>query len=169
MRRWTQGAHSTLWMLNRTRRSRAWQRSFLPETDTPGATSTRINEFIDLIVTEWYSEEEKQRFLKGLANVDAVSQKHFGKNFSDCEQTDQTKMMTEWDEAMVAEAASLKAAPTPRMEIADPNENFFFLFKQLTLTGYFTSEAGAKRTLHFQMIPGRYDGCITMTPAEQSK
>ena len=27
----------------------------LPETDTPGARAARVNEFIDLILTEWYN------------------------------------------------------------------------------------------------------------------
>src|SRR5262245_12567022 len=43
----------------------------LPETDTPGAGTARVNEFIDLIVTEWYNDEERARFLDGLANVDS--------------------------------------------------------------------------------------------------
>src|SRR5713101_7235065 len=30
-----------------------------PQTDTPGAKAARVIEFIDLILTEWYDEEEK--------------------------------------------------------------------------------------------------------------
>src|SRR6476619_3352906 len=42
----------------------------IPETDTPGATSVRVPEFIDLILTEWASDEEKAAFLAGLADID---------------------------------------------------------------------------------------------------
>jgi hypothetical protein len=29
----------------------------IPQTDTPGAKAARVNEFIDLILTEWYDGE----------------------------------------------------------------------------------------------------------------
>src|SRR5579859_5546953 len=37
----------------------------LPATDTPGAKGARVNEFIDLILTEWATEEERKEFLDG--------------------------------------------------------------------------------------------------------
>ena len=43
----------------------------IPQTDTPGAKAARVNEFIDLILTEWYDEEEKSIFMAGLTDVDA--------------------------------------------------------------------------------------------------
>jgi Gluconate 2-dehydrogenase subunit 3 len=141
----------------------------LPETDTPGAGAARVNEFIDLIVTEWYNDEERARFLDGLANVDVDSQKSFGKNFVECTEAEQVKLLTEFDQAMAAEAATLKSHPRgARMEPPVPTRNFFHMFKQLTLTGYFTSEIGAKQALHFQMIPGHYDGCVS-SAADRSK
>jgi hypothetical protein len=33
------------------------------------------------------------------------------------------------------------------------------MFRQLTLTAYYTSEAGATQELHFEMVPGDYNGC----------
>jgi hypothetical protein len=38
-------------------------------------------------------------------------------------------------------------------------ENFYAMFRNLTLTAYYTSEAGATQELHFEMIPDRYQGC----------
>jgi hypothetical protein len=142
----------------------------LPETDTPGARAARVNEFIDLILTEWYNPEERARFLDGVANVDAISQKGFGKDFTECAETEQVKMLSEFDQAMAAETETLKSRPrAARMEPPQPTHNFFHMFKQLTLTGYFTSEVGAKQALHFQMIPGHYDGCVPLAPAGRSK
>jgi gluconate 2-dehydrogenase gamma chain len=43
----------------------------IPETDTPGATSVKVPEFIDLILTEWASDNEKAAFLAGLTDIDA--------------------------------------------------------------------------------------------------
>jgi hypothetical protein len=142
----------------------------LPETDTPGAGAARVNEFIDLILTEWYNPVERARFLDGLANADAISHKYFGKNFTECAEAEQVKMLTEFDRGMATEATVLKSRPRgARMEPPEPTHNFFHMFKQLTLTGYFTSEIGAKQALHFQMIPGHYDGCVTIAPVQGSK
>src|SRR5215467_8244791 len=55
----------------------------IPATDTPGAKGARVNEFIDLILTEWATPEEKRNFLDGLAGIDKQSQALYGKNFSD--------------------------------------------------------------------------------------
>jgi len=50
----------------------------IPQTDTPGAKAARVNEFIDLILTEWYDDEEKSIFLTGLAEVDTRTRDLFG-------------------------------------------------------------------------------------------
>jgi len=34
----------------------------IPETETPGAKGARVNEFIDLILTDWATPEEKNHF-----------------------------------------------------------------------------------------------------------
>src|SRR6476646_8575491 len=42
----------------------------IPETDTPGATKVKVPEFIDLILTERATDEEKAAFLAGLSDID---------------------------------------------------------------------------------------------------
>ena len=44
----------------------------IPQTNTPGAKAARVNEFIDLILSEWYDDEEKSTFLTGLTDVDSA-------------------------------------------------------------------------------------------------
>ncbi len=56
----------------------------IPETDTPGAKAVRVNEFIDLILTEWAHDDERQRFLAGLDDVDKRSNAIFAKEFRRC-------------------------------------------------------------------------------------
>src|SRR5215467_8900431 len=55
----------------------------IPATDTPGAKGARVNEFIDLILTDWATPEERSHFLDGLAGIDKQSQSLYGKNFAD--------------------------------------------------------------------------------------
>jgi Gluconate 2-dehydrogenase subunit 3 len=41
----------------------------------------------------------------------------------------------------------------------DPT-HYFRMMKELTLTGFFTSEAGATKALRYDAVPGKYDGCL---------
>src|ERR1700676_5057997 len=55
----------------------------IPETATPGAKAVRVNDFIDLILTDWAHDDERKNFLAGLDNVDKPSNETFGKNSID--------------------------------------------------------------------------------------
>jgi hypothetical protein len=126
----------------------------IPQTDTAGAKAMKVNEFIDLILTDWYDEVTTKRFLAGLSAVDRRSQKLYGKKFVACNQPQQIELLKALDaEAMIArkqEAASSTAlAPM----------NFFGMIKKLTLIGYYTSEAGFKDELHRTIIPAAHSGC----------
>src|SRR5260370_39994165 len=54
----------------------------IPATETPGAKGARVNEFIDVILTEWANDEERRNFLSALADIDKQSTTLFGKNFA---------------------------------------------------------------------------------------
>jgi gluconate 2-dehydrogenase gamma chain len=142
----------------------------IPETDTPGAKSVRVNEFMDLIVAEWFSEEERTHFLAGLADLDSRAQKLFSKDFVNAAADQQAEILHLLGEEMLSEAAALANAPRGyRGSAPEPENNFYFDFRGLALTGYFTSEAGYKQQLREEIIPGHFDGCIPAATAEGSK
>jgi len=134
----------------------------IPKTATPGATDARVNEFIDLILTDWCATDEKQTFLDGLADVDARSQKKFRKDFVDCAPDQQQEILKDLDSSLTS---SLKdsADPVRRKRISKPPEkSFFFMIKQLTLVGYYTSEVGFEDELHEEIIPSDHAGCLPL-------
>ena len=49
-----------------------------------------------------------------------------------------------------------------------PPKHYFRMIKELTLLGYFTSEIGQTQALRFNMVPGRYDGCVPYTKGEKA-
>jgi hypothetical protein len=131
----------------------------IPQTDTPGAKVARVNEFIDLILTEWYDDPERAAFLNGLADVDLRSRDLFGKDFVECSEKQQTQVLTDLDE----ELAKMQGSSGPRHRRTDPPEkNFFYMMKRLTLTGYYTSEVGFEQELREQIIPPRHAGCASI-------
>jgi hypothetical protein len=131
----------------------------IPATDTPGATAAKVNEFIDLGLSDWFDANERKRFLDGLAAFDERSRKRFTKDFT----TSTPDQRTELLELLDAEVAGLRDAGRQgaRRE-PTPAQGFFRMMKRLTLLGYFTSEVGVTEELHNPIIPGRYDGCVML-------
>ncbi|HXJ88467.1 MAG TPA: gluconate 2-dehydrogenase subunit 3 family protein [Candidatus Binatia bacterium] len=130
----------------------------VPRTATPGATDVGVSDFIDLMLTEWYDEADRARFLSGLADVDSRSQVRFGKDFVDCSSGEQSEIMVDLGQDMADGKGHSGSLPD---WIDSTPLSFYGTFRELTLTGYYTSEAGATQELHFEMIPDRYDGCLT--------
>lgn len=124
----------------------------IPETDTPGAKAAKVPEFIGVIVGEWYRDDERATFLAGLGEVDARSQRATGKNFVEAPPVEQIALLTGLDRELQAMKQQKQAT----------GSNFFQRIKGLAIYGYYTSEIGMTRELHYQVIPGRYDPCMPM-------
>lgn len=123
----------------------------LPETDTPGARAVGVHRFIDALL-ESYPAAERQRFVAGLAAVDARARAACGQAFLQCTAQEQRGLLEQLDrEAFVASAPP-----------------FFRVFKELTLVGYYTSEIGATRELRHAPVPGRFEGCIPLAQVGRS-
>lgn len=143
----------------------------IPRTDTPGASDVGVSDFIDLILTEWYEAPERDHFLGGLAAVDSRARALFGKDFVECSPEQQKEMLIELGAKMIEDnpPAGMRrsfSGPVP------PPPNFYADFRRLTLTAYYTSEAGASKELQFEIIPGEYHGCnsnISSEPKEAAK
>lgn len=135
----------------------------LPRTDTPGATDVKTAEFIDLMLTDWLDAAERDAFLSGLADMDEHSNSLFTKDFVHCSPLQQGEILTALGEALLENPGG----PMRRMRSArSAQPNFYAMFRRLTLTAYYTSEAGATQELHFEVIPAAYEGC---SPASVQK
>lgn len=82
----------------------------IPETDTPGARAAGVEAFIDRILADWYDPDERERFLEGLAGVDARGRTAFGAEFLDLPEDRQVAIL----EGLDAEAAALRGARDER-------------------------------------------------------
>jgi hypothetical protein len=140
----------------------------IPETDTPGAKGARVNEFIDVILTEWANDEERQNFLAGLAGVDKQSNELFGKNFGDASPQQQVALLRSMDESVaVQQARRMRHGNTiPEDRDKQLRGEFFTVFKRITVHGYYTSEIGYHKELKLEIIPGAQHGCVPL-PAEK--
>ncbi len=129
----------------------------IPQTNTPGAKAARVNEFIDLILTEWYDEEERSTFLTGLGEVDSRTRDLYGRAFVECGEKQQVEILQGLDDDMATRAEDVR-----RRRSHPPEKNFFFMMKQLTLIGYYTSQIGFEQELHREIIPSRHASCVPL-------
>jgi hypothetical protein len=136
----------------------------IPETDTPGAKGARVNEFIDVILTDWATPEERKDFLEGLAGVDKQSNELFGKDFVSVSTAQQTALLHAMEDATPPRQEGRRhgnTVPEPDQQLKGP---FWLTFRRITLHGYYTSEIGFSEELKLQIIPGAQHGCVPAGP-----
>jgi hypothetical protein len=119
----------------------------IPATDTPGAKAAGVEQFIVRVMRDCYQMEDQEKFYAGLAKLDADSKTAHGKGFAELD--------------LAAKNEMVKKATTN-------NREFFKTMKQLTVTGYFTSEIGATKALEYLPIPGRFEGTVPMKPGQKA-
>jgi hypothetical protein len=143
----------------------AMTEQIIPATDTPGAKGARVNEFIDVILTEWATPEERAHFIEGLDNIDKQSQKLFGKNFVDASVDQQLAQLRAIDDTTLAGRV---ASAHHGNHVEEPDQqlkgDFWEVFKRITVHGYYTSEIGFSQELKLQIIPGAQHGCQPLGP-----
>ncbi|MXV15086.1 gluconate 2-dehydrogenase subunit 3 family protein [Hufsiella ginkgonis] len=137
----------------------------IPKTSTPGAKEAGVGAFIVMMINECYPEEAQQDFIGGLDYADKITKGKFSKTFLEADGkqriaviqqlAEETKEFTDKEKDLKPEEQSKKVP-------------FFKQVKELTMLGYFTSEAGATKALNYVAIPGRYDACITIKPGEKA-
>jgi hypothetical protein len=121
----------------------------IPETDTPGATAAQVNRFVDVMLAEWFDDDDREEFLRGLEALDARSANAFGSPFLDLEEAQQVGLLRRLDD----EVTALREAGRPTQG------HFFTRMKWLTMYGYYTSEVGATQELRQAIIPSGYEPC----------
>lgn len=125
----------------------------IPATETPGAQAAGVPDFIDQIVSQWYTDTERKIFLDGLIALDARCQSTYGQEFISCSLSQQADALS----AFEIQANSYKPPPRDLFDRTGPEDTpFFTKIKELTVFGYYTSEIGASQELRWLPMPGQY-------------
>jgi hypothetical protein len=140
----------------------------IPRTETPGATDVGTTSFIDLILTEWSDDAERNGFLNGLADVDSRTQNLFGKAFLECSSAQQSQILVALGEEMLEKTNDMAPRRRRRGVGGAGDADFYPMLRRLTLVAYFTSEAGATQELHFEIIPEKHEGCAQAAPDKEA-
>ena len=153
---------------------------------SPGAREARVADYIDLLLSE-ADAPLRQQWLAGLAALDAEARKRFGAAFVRLPEDQVVALLTDisrYETAKPKPPAADPALDIPRNEQPKPQppqvdtllgdvaehpldrtplEAFFFNTKQATIHGYYTSEIGIHKDLHYKgnQILAEFVGCLT--------
>jgi hypothetical protein len=115
----------------------------IPRTDTPGAADVGVAAFIDRLYGDFMTPAEQQLLTQGLQEIETAATTAHGSGFS-------TLSVTQQD-------AVLRTIATAQQD-RDPGS--FALIRSATILGYFTSEQVGRNVLHYDPVPGAYNGCV---------
>jgi hypothetical protein len=138
----------------------------LPETETPGARTARVHEYIDTMLTDYYSAAERARFVSGLERADARAKRVYGRRFLDATPAQQLELIRALAQQAYPQRDQNPLPPADPVlqegQVSRGDERtlpiaagpwapedvgrgaFFRTLKELVLVGFYTSEAGAR-------------------------
>ncbi|MBO6523085.1 MAG: gluconate 2-dehydrogenase subunit 3 family protein [Balneolaceae bacterium] len=126
----------------------------IPPTDTPGAKEAGVPTFMDDMIFTIWDEEDRDYFLVTMTDFMDKADRELGKPFLEATNQEQKDFIYKEHEIVFGGDVDWEA-PRP----------FIWQMKEMTFTGYFTSEIGMTQVLQYQMVPGYFDGCITFEEA----
>ncbi len=133
--------------------------AIIPTTDTPGAIAAGVPAFIEKMVADCYPKEIREKFYADLSKF-ATSTDYLALNAEK-----RVAALTQLEAEGKIEAKSIKRFDGSTQLQPAP---LFNLLKELTITGYFTSEVGCTQALRYELVPGRYDGDVPYKKGERA-
>lgn len=117
----------------------------VPRDEVSGsATDAKVPEFLEFIVKDMPSHQTPLR--GGLRWLDLQCLKQFNKAFVDCAEAERIQMVDQI-------AYPAKAKPEMKQGVS-----FFNLMRDLTLTGFYTTEIGVKDLGYMGNVPNKWNG-----------
>jgi hypothetical protein len=125
--------------------------TLLPTTpSSPGARAAGAGAAINLLLSDCYEPDAQERVVKGLKEFRKMCRNRCGDSFASLPQNEREKILRE------IEAEAQKAGAT----------HYFGLVRELALRAYFSSEVGMTKALRYVMVPGKWVGCVPLTPGQ---
>ncbi len=131
--------------------------TIIPPTGTPGAKEAGVGPLIILLLNDCYSAKDQKIMNDGFDMVETMSNDMYKKSFVDLSLADRTEVLKKVEANAIADKKAGVKGP-----------NFWPMIKELSMMGYFTSEAGATKALEYVPVPGAYHGCIDLKPGQKA-
>ncbi|HET6254280.1 MAG TPA: gluconate 2-dehydrogenase subunit 3 family protein [Puia sp.] len=127
--------------------------TLIPATDTPGARETGSSLFILKMLNDCSSKPDQDTFFKGLKQLDEASRKMNGATFADATGGQREALLTAIGD----------------FQIPGDELNFFYsTARKLTILNYTSSQYFLTKVQVYELVPGRWHGCVPVTPSQKS-
>jgi gluconate 2-dehydrogenase gamma chain len=137
----------------------------IPRTDTPGAIDAGVPNFIELMASDWFNEQESAIFSAGIKAMEEQVPSVYGKPFDQLDAAQQLEIMEEL-EAQASGSSWYEYGNVQREFISDAP--FICQVKELTIWGFFTSEVGSTQVLRYDPMPMAFDGNTPLSLQDSS-
>jgi len=152
--------------------------TIIPATATPGAKAAKVGEFMKVMVTDCYTQEQQDAFMKGISTIDEVCKKANSKSFMECTPEQRHELLVSLEKEAKEFNTKQEEVDKPRKEelnakdkgydfVASPR-HYYTMMKQLTLLGFFSSKTGMTETLRHVQVPGKYDGAFPYAKGDKA-
>jgi gluconate 2-dehydrogenase gamma chain len=118
----------------------------IPRTDTPGAREVGVPEAFDTLVKQWASPQRQLQFRAVLDDIQQTVMAKEGKAFMELAFEQRVAFISSYDSAKLLGSRA------------------YAKFKELLLTLYYLSEAGATQELRYEHTPGAWEAATPVTP-----
>jgi len=124
--------------------------TLLPTTAaSPGARAAGAGAAINLLLSDCYEPEAQVRVVEGLKELRRSTEAKFGREFTALTPAQREQLLREID----ASATATKG-------------HYFVLVRELAERAYFSSEIGLTKARRWTIEPGRWVGCVPLTPGQ---
>ena len=136
--------------------------TIIPATHIPGARAANIGAFIAMMIADCYTPRAQAEIRAGLARFPADYEARYGEKFIGGKPENRTQFLNSLnrEQRKFPNAPRGKTVGDRAAEADEVPPHYFRVIRELTLLGYYTSEIGQTKALHYLEVPGRYDGNV---------
>ena len=122
--------------------------TLIPTDTTPGARDVSAHLFTLRMVDDCSPKTDREKFMKGLAAFDEASKTASGKSFAEASPAQREALLS-----------AIESKKLPGEEL-----NFFYsTTKKLTVLAYTSSQFFLTRVQVYELVPGRWHGCVPLS------
>ena len=122
--------------------------TLIPASATPGAKDTYSHLYALRMLDDCHEKEEQQAFMKGMRAVEEMAKSRYNTGFADTTAARRTELLTLLE----------------NKKGNDEAQAFYKQMKSLTIQGWLTSKPVMGDILHYELVPGRYNGAFPVKP-----
>lgn len=135
----------------------------IPETDTPGAKSANVDDYIIKVLLNCSDLKKQNKFCEGIELVETHAVRNYGKTFLQCNPLERKAVFEH-----IVDHSGYSYRILNRVNNKFFGGSFYEIIRDLTTEGYCMSKPGATQGLAYDYIPGNYEACTILKPNQKS-